>query len=142
MRKNTKRRISVGIVLLTILAVTNESTVWAQSKTQPQSSEKPLGIPASLTEDISLDQLKTQRTAVEGDADLDATNKKNGLNLLDKAIELRELADKINRQRDEISKTLTSAPDRLKKIQSGIDQIPAPNAIETAASTMSSLQLE
>ena len=102
-----------------------------------------MGIPASITEDISLDQLKAKRASVEGAADLDATNKKNVLNLLDKAIQLRELADKINRQRDEISQTIKSAPDRLKKIQSGIDQtIPAPDAIETEASTMSTLQLE
>ena len=68
---------------------------------------------------------------------------KTSLNLLDKAIQLRELADKINRQRDEISQTIKSAPERLRRIKSGIDQpVPAPDAIETEASTMSTLQLE
>ena len=131
------------MVVLTVSAVIFESTAWAQPKTQPQSLEKPLGIPASISEDISLDQLKTKRVAVEGAAGLDATNKKNVLNLLDKAIQLRELADKINRQRDETSQTIIRAPDRLKKIQSEIDQtISASDAIEIAASTISSLQLE
>jgi len=65
------------------------------------------------------------------------------LNLLDKAIQLRELADKINRQRDKISQTLKDAPGRLKKIQSAIDQsIPTTSAAETEASAMSTLQLE
>ena len=102
-----------------------------------------MGIPASITEDISLEQLMAKRASVDGAADLSATNKKTVLNLLDKAIQLRELADKINRQRDEISQTLKDAPDRLKKIQSAIDQsIPTTSAAETEASAMSTLQLE
>ena len=143
MLRNLKRRISFGIILLTILAVTDESTAWAQPKTQPQHLEKPMGIPASITENISLDQLKVKRASVEGAADLAEAIKKNVLNLLDKAIHLGELADKINLQRDEISQTMKSAPDRLKKIQSGIDQpIPTTSVVETEASTMSTLQLE
>ena len=143
MLSNIKRRISLGMVLLTILVVTNESTAWAQLKTQTQSLEKLMGIPALITEDISLDQLMAKRASVDSAAGLDTTNKKNVLNLLDKAIQLRELADKINRQRDEISQTIKDAPDRLKKIQSAIDQpIPATSAAETEASAMSTLQLE
>ena len=143
MLSNIKRRISLGIVLLTILVVTNESTAWAQPKTQPRSLERPMGIPASITEEISLEQLMAKRASVDGAADLSATNKKTVLNLLDKAIQLRELADKINRQRDEISQTLKDAPDRLKKIRSAIDQsIPTTSAAETEASAMSTLQLE
>jgi archaellum component FlaC len=120
-----------------------ESTAWGQSKTQPQSSEKPLGMRASITEDITLDQLKAKRTSVEGTGDLDDINKKNVLNLLDKAIQFREFADKISRQKDEISQTIKSAPDRLKKIQSAIDEpMPTTGVVETEASTMSTLQLE
>ena len=111
MLKNIKRRISFGIVLLTILAVTNGQQLGHNT----QSLEKPMGIPASITEDISLDQLKAKRASVEGAAGLDATNKKNVLNLLDKAIQLRELADKINRQRDEISQTIKVRRIGLKK---------------------------
>ena len=102
-----------------------------------------MGIPDSISDDISLDQLKAKRTAVEGDEGLDAANKKTVLNLLDKAIEFREHADKINRQRDEISQTITRAPDRLKKIQSEIDEpIPTTGVVDTEASTLSSLELE
>jgi potassium efflux system protein len=120
-----------------------ESTAWGQSKTQPQSSEKPLGMRASITEDITLDQLKAKRTSVEGTGDLDDINKKTVLNLLDKAIQFREFADKISRQKDEISQTIKSAPDRLKKIQSAIDEpMPTTGVVETEASTMSTLQLE
>ena len=119
------------------------SIVRAQPEAQPKSLEKPKEMPASTTADISLDRLKAKRASAETAADLDDTSRKNVLNLLDKAIQLRELADKINRQRDEISQTIKSAPDRLKKIQSGIDQdIPAPDAIETEASAMSTLQIE
>jgi hypothetical protein len=65
------------------------------------------------------------------------------LNLLDKAIQLREHADKINRQRDEISQTITRTPDRLKKIQPEIDEpIPTTSVVDNEAATMSSLQLE
>ena len=143
MLSNIKRRISLGIVLLTILVVTNESTAWAQLKTQTQSLEKLMGLPAFITEDISLDQLMAKRASVDSAAGLDTTNKKNVLNLLDKAIQLRELADKINRQKDEISQTIKDAPDRLKKIQSAIDQpISTTSAAETEASAMSTLQLE
>ncbi len=139
MLRNLRRRISFGIVLLTILVVTNESTAWAQ----PQLLEKPMGIPDSITEDIGLDELKAKRASVEAAADMENTNKKKVLNLLDKAIQLRELADKIHRQRDEISQTIKSAPDRLRKIQSGIDQpIPTTSVVETEASTISTLQLE
>jgi hypothetical protein len=120
-----------------------ESTAWGQSKTQPQSSEKPLGMRASITEDITLDQLKAKRTSVEGTGDLDDINKKTVLNLLDKAIQFREFADKISRQKDEISQTIKSAPDRLEKIQSAIDEpMPTTGVVETEASTMSTLQLE
>ncbi|MGD8649789.1 MAG: hypothetical protein PVI42_19970 [Desulfobacterales bacterium] len=143
MLKNINRRISFGIVLLSVLAVMEESTAWGQSKTQPQSSEKPLGMRASITEDITLDQLKAKRTSVEGTGDLDDINKKTVLNLLDKAIQFREFADKISRQKDEISQTIKSAPDRLKKIQSAIDEpMPTTGVVETEASTMSTLQLE
>ncbi|MGD8212073.1 MAG: hypothetical protein PVH85_10685 [Desulfobacterales bacterium] len=143
MLKNINRRISFGIVLLSVLAVMEESTAWGQSKTQPQSSEKPLGMRASITEDITLDQLKAKRTSVEGTGDLDDINKKTVLNLLDKAIQFREFADKISRQKDEISQTIKSAPDRLEKIQSAIDEpMPTTGVVETEASTMSTLQLE
>ena len=36
-----------------------------------------MGVPASITEDISLDRLKAERISVEGAADLDDTNRKN-----------------------------------------------------------------
>ena len=78
MLSNIKHRISFGIIFLTILAVSDESTAWAQPKTQPQSLEKPMGIPASMTEDISLEQLMAKRASVDGAADLSATNKKTG----------------------------------------------------------------
>jgi len=143
MLRNIKRRISFGIALLTILAVTIEPTAWAQSKAQPQSLERPTRIPDSISTDIGLDQLKAKRASVEGAAGLDATNKKTVLSLLDKAIQLLEIADKTDRQRDEISQTIKSAPDRLKEIQSGIDQpVPAPGAIDAETSTMSTPQLE
>ena len=76
MLMNIERRISFGIIFLTILAVTDGSAGWPQPKAQPQSLERPMGIPASTTEDISLDQLKVKRASVEGAADLDDTNKK------------------------------------------------------------------
>ena len=131
------------MVVLTVSAVIFESTAWAQLNAQTISLEKPMGIPDSNPADISLDQLKVKRASVESAAGLDNPNKKTVLNLLDKAIQLRELSDKTDRQRDEISQTIKSAPDRLKKIQSGIDQpVPAPSAIDTEASAMFTLQLE
>ena len=62
MLRKIKRWISFGIILLVILAVANGPTAWAQ----PQSLEKPMGIPASIAEDISLDQLKAKKASVEG----------------------------------------------------------------------------
>jgi hypothetical protein len=76
MRKNINRWISFGSALLLLFAVTHGSTAWAQPKTPPQTLEKPVGIPDSITDDISLDRLKAKRTAVEGAEGLDAANKK------------------------------------------------------------------
>jgi hypothetical protein len=76
MLSNIKRRISFVFVLLTVLALMFESTAWAQPKTQPPSLERPMGIPASITDDISLDQLMAKRASVDSAADLDITNKK------------------------------------------------------------------
>ena len=88
MSRSAKRRISFSTILLVTFAVAGVSTVWAQPKAQFKPSDKPLGMPVSITEDISLDQLKAQKASVERSADLDAMDKKNMLNLLDKAIPL------------------------------------------------------
>ena len=92
-----------------------------------------MGIPASIAEDISLGQLKVRRAAVESTAGLDTTNRKTVLNLLDKAIQLRELADKTDLKRDEISQTIKSAPDRLKKFNPELIRLIAGATQTTAA---------
>ena len=70
MPSNINRRISFVIVLLTVVALMLESTAWTQPKTQPRSLERPMGIPASITEDISLEQLMAKRASVDSAADL------------------------------------------------------------------------
>ena len=129
MSRSAKRRISFSTILLVTFAVAGVSTVWAQPKAQFKPSDKPLGMPVSITEDISLDQLKAQKASVERSADLDAMDKKNMLNLLDKAIQSLDLADKINRQRDELAQTISGAADRLLKLKVGIDQQIVPSGV-------------
>jgi len=76
MPSNVNRRTSFVIFLLTVIALMSESTAWNQPKTQPRILERPMGIPASITEDISLEQLMAKRASVDGAADLDDTIKK------------------------------------------------------------------
>jgi len=109
MLMNIKRRISFVMVVLTVSAAMLESTAWPQPNAQTQSLEKPARIPDSISTDIGLDQLKAKRASVEGAAGPDTDNKKNILNLLDKAIQLREHSDRIIRQKDEISQTIKDA---------------------------------
>ena len=70
MPSNVKRRTSLVIFLLTVIALMLASTAWAQPKTQPRSLERPMGITGSITEDISLEQLMAKRASVDSAADL------------------------------------------------------------------------
>jgi len=141
-RNSTMRHLWLIAVLVLVGAILNPSLVTGQNSPSATSSQQPV-VPAQSTTDLSLDELKLKRSAVEASQDLDQASKDSAIKLLDQAIGFRESLDELNRQSKALSRQIKTTPQRIKTIQSELAKpFQPPEAIEAMAAKKNTLALE
>jgi potassium efflux system protein len=127
-----------AIIVLMPLAV-----VLAQNTDNTQGTSMALIISGQADLMLNLEKLRDKRASVENITDLEASVKKNILTHLDQAIRFQELADKFDREAEELSKIIVEAPNRLKQIESELEMpLPSVESIERMILGMQTLELE
>jgi potassium efflux system protein len=142
---NSKQRLLRIAVMLAMLATTLLPAVRAEQNAQPRESAQALQSPPPFQakEGFNLEDLKQKRSNLEASQDLDESTKQNALKLLDQAIGFRERLNELQRQSEEISQKIKTAPDRIKMIQSELNRpFPPPDSVAAIAAKMDTFQLE
>ncbi len=131
-----------GLLILLLLMVNPAlSLSQDQESTSPRAHDPKIGNADKA--DLSLDELKAKRVAVEGAGDLGESVKKTVLTLLNQAIGSRERQTQINQKVDEIAQKARNAPQRIKEIEIELDRPPPElEPIESTALTLERSQLE
>jgi potassium efflux system protein len=92
---------------------------------------------------ISIEELKSRRTAIESMTDIDAKVKSDSLKYIDQATNYLELADNINKKANELAQLIQTAPERLKISQAELkNPLTAPDKLEVSSRYISTLNLE
>jgi potassium efflux system protein len=129
----------MGLMLATAVCATAQEADTAG----PSPTPKPAEVKTAASEEMSLDQLRARRSAVEGSQDLGESVKKSVLGLLDQAIRFREQVDRLNRETEEIVQKVKAAPERLKAIETELKvPIPPVDSVEAEASRIKTDELE
>ena len=93
--------------------------------------------------DISIEELKSKRLAIENMTDIDDTTKTESLKYIDGAIQDAALANNTNRKAADLAQLIQRAPDRIKILQAELKKpFTAYENVETRAQLMSTLKLE
>jgi potassium efflux system protein len=135
-------RITVAILAFMVVTAVPEKSI-SQIQNQTAAGDGKFGMEAEAPGDISLDNLKKIRAAVENADDLTEDLKKGVLSYLDRAIFFRETEAQLRKQAEEIKQRVKAAPERIKAIEAELDRpLPPPEDVIAVAAKMPPDQLE
>jgi potassium efflux system protein len=135
-------RITVAILAFMVVTAVPEKSI-SQIQNQTAAGDGKFGMEAEAPGDISLDNLKKIREAVENADDLTEDLKKGVLSYLDRAIFFRETEAQLRKQAEEIKQRVKAAPERIKAIEAELDRpLPPPEDVIAVAAKMPPDQLE
>ena len=137
-------RRGISMVLTGLMLVTAVCAAAQEADTGgPSPTPKPAEVKTAASEEMSLEQLRARRSAVEGSQDLRESVKKSALGLLDQAIRFREQVDWLDRETEGIVQKVKAAPERLKAIETELRvPIPPVDSVEAEASRIKTAELE
>jgi potassium efflux system protein len=144
MNETVKPYLRITVVILAFMVVTAvpEKSI-SQIQNQTAARDDKFGMEAEAPGDISLDNLKKIRAAVENAGDLTEDLKKGVLSYLDRAIFFRETEAQLRKQAEDIKQRVKAAPERIKAIEAELDRpLPHPEDVIAVAAKMSPDQLE
>jgi len=134
--------LSLGLLILIPMMVFPGRSM---AEAQPAAADK---MPKTRIEkkalgEMSLEDLKAKRAAVEGSQDLQEAVRKNVLSFLDRAIRYREEVLQISKRMEEIIERVKSVPQRTKKIEAEL-KLPLPKAesVQAAAIDLQPARIE
>ena len=117
--KNKLKKIALGIIIVLV----GWSAVAAQ-QTLPAQVMEGVGLPPKM------DRLKALRTQAEAAKDLNESDKKNALNLLDQGIRSLTETERLNTETQQFIQKIKNAPTRIKEIENKLSQnVPAAESI-------------
>jgi potassium efflux system protein len=135
-------RITVAILAFMVVTAVPEKSI-SQIQNQTAAGDGKFGMEAEAPGDISLDNLKKIRAAVENADDLTEDLKKGVLSYLDRAIFFRETEAQLRKQAEDIKQRVKAAPERIKAIEAELDRpLPPPEDVIAVAAKMPPDQLE
>ena len=135
-------KIIVAILAFMVVTAVPEKSI-SQIQNQTSAGAGNLGMEAEAPGDISLDNLKKIRSAVENAGDLTEDLKKGVLSYLDRAIIFRETEARLRKQAEDINQRVKAAPERIKTIEAELNRpLPAPEDVIAVAAKMPPGQLE
>ena len=144
MNETVKPYLKIAVAILAFMVVTavpEKSISQTQNQTSAEAGD--LGMEAEAPGNISLDNLKKIRAAVENAGDLTEDIKKGVLSYLDRAIIFRETEAQLRKQAEDIKQRVKAAPERIKAIEAELDRpLPAPEDVIAVAAKMPPDQLE
>jgi potassium efflux system protein len=135
-------KLTVAILAFMVVTAVPEKSI-SQIQNQTAAGAGNLGMEAEAPGDISLDNLKKIRAAVENAGDLAEELKKGVLSYLDRAIFFRETEAQLRKQAEDIKQRVKAAPERIKAIEAELDRpLPPPEDVIAVAAKMPPDQLE
>jgi len=144
MNETVKPYLKIAVAILAFMVVTAvpEKSI-SQTQNQTSAGAGDLGMEAEAPGNISLDNLKKIRAAVENAGDLTEDLKKGVLSYLDRAIFFRETEAQLRKQAEDINQRIKAAPERIKAIEAELDRpLPAPEDVIAVAAKIPPDQLE
>jgi len=122
------------------------SSIWLLPVILPEIQAQQTATPpstAAASPAISIQELKTRRAAIESMTDIDATQKTDSLNYIDRAISYIELTASTNKRVNELTQLIRTAPARLKILQAELKKpFTELKEVGARAQQMSTLKLE
>ncbi len=135
-----QRSATAVLILIFFIVIPAISISQERKSTSPQTRDPKIQSVDSA--DLSLDELKAERAAVEGVADLEESIKKTVLSILDQAIGSRESEALLSKKIEEIVQRVKGAPQRIREIEAELDRPPPGlEPFEQKALTMERSQL-
>jgi len=135
-------KIIVAILAFMVVTAVPEKSI-SQIQNQTSAGSGYLEMEAEAPGDISLDNLKKIRGAIENAGDLTEDIKKNILSYLDRAIIFRETEAQLRKQAEDIKQRVKAAPERIKAIEAELDRpLPPQEDVIAAAAKILPDQLE
>ena len=133
---NPHQRIAAAIlVFITFLAIPAKGISQVQTTASPNQNESVLE--TEQAGDLTMDDLKSLRSAVEDAADLSDNVKKTVLNYVDRAILFQERDARLRQDFAKVKQQVATAPTRIKAIETELERpLPPPDQIATTVSNM------
>jgi hypothetical protein len=123
-------KLTVAILAFMVVTAVPEKSI-SQIQNQTAAGAGNLGMEAEAPGDISLDNLKKIRVAVENAGDLAEELKKGVLSYLDRAIFFRETEAQLRKQAEDIKQRVKAAPERIKAIEAELEKCRPTNSNNT-----------
>jgi potassium efflux system protein len=135
-------KIIVAIFAFVVITAVPEKSI-SQIQNQTSAGSGYLEMEAEVPGDISLENLKKIRVAIENADDLTEDIKKGILSYLDRAIIYRETEVQLRKQAEDIKQRVKAAPERIKAIEAELNRpLSAPEDVIADAAKMLPDQLE